>query len=191
MTNLTTPNPKDVSPWPDIMRYGLISGIIFIAVFMLGNLTGLSSQSSLMGSLGFLLVNIIIIVGVCVWAVRSHREQSLGGYISFGRAFLVGFGVLFLAMVLQTFFTYVYVTMIDPGYADDIVKNMSEMMENMGAAEAEIEKQVKAAQERFTPAGLIKQGAISTIVGSLIFSLISAAILKKNRPVVEDILDEN
>ncbi|MCB0706888.1 MAG: DUF4199 domain-containing protein [Saprospiraceae bacterium] len=189
MTNLNVPDSASVSPWPSILRLGLIGGLIFIVVAMVSNLTGFSVPTSMMGVIASLVVSIALAVGLCIYAVRQHREQELGGYITFPRALLVGFMVLLIASLVSGVFNYMYVGFIDPGFAEAAIQKTSEWMESMGMTASQIEEQLTAMEARLTPMGMLKQSLIGAPIISLIIGLIVAAVMKRNRPVLDDVLD--
>jgi hypothetical protein len=190
MTNPTSSVSENVSPWPTIFRIGLFGGMIFIVVAMISNLTGFSVPTSIGGAIGSLVVSIALAVAVGVWAVREHREKDLGGYISFGQALLVGFMALLIASLLNGAFNLLYVTVIDPSYTEAAIQKTAEWMQSMGMSEGDIEAQLSAMEDRLTPGGMLRQTVIGSVIISLVIGLIVGAVMKKNPPVFNDVLDD-
>jgi hypothetical protein len=184
MTLLDNPPPAVdeayVSLFPTALRYGLIGSAVFVIYTLVSHLLGLTlpSSMSIMG-LQFLL-SLTLTILILYFAVRHHRDQELGGYISFGRAFLVGLVVLAISTVVNNLFSLLYMTVIDPGFVDAAMESTEEMMLNMGVDESMIEEQLDAARERMEPMSMLIQGILGGVVMSAVLSAIMAAIMKRN-----------
>lgn len=147
MTTLDTPNtsvdPRDVPYLPTAVRYGLIGGLIGIVFSMIGNLTGLTEPDGSGGfnviSTLFGLVGFVIFIATGIMAIRFHRDQELGGFATFGRAFMTSFVALFVYGAILGIFSFVYTNFIDPGLLDRILQKTLEGMENQGASAQQIE----------------------------------------------------
>ena len=175
----TYPDPASVSFWPTAIRYGLIGGLIFIVYGILVNLTGFGWPSSgLFQMLLSLLIVIVLYVGLLFFAIRQHRDEDLGGYISLGRSVLVGIVVAVIAGVLSSVFNYLYTTVVDPDLLPRMIAELEEFMEDMGAPEEQIEKQIAG----MTPTKQLMQNIIYAPIMGGIVSLIIGAIVKKAPP---------
>ena len=161
-----------------VIRYGLIGGLMFIIVALIGNLTGFSSPSNMMSIFFNMVVGIILFVGLMVVTIRHHRDKDLGGYITFGRAFLVGLLVVLIAGTLSNLFNYFYITVIDPEYMTNMMRDMQGMYENFGMSEEQIEAAM-AQVENLTPARIMLQGLIGQLVMGSVVAAIVAAIMKR------------
>jgi multisubunit Na+/H+ antiporter MnhB subunit len=186
MTTLDEPanfiDPKEVSPQNTIVRYGLIGGLGLVIYGLIGMLTGLSNPA---GGFTTIIINslivIVLYVGLLVFSVKNHRDNELGGYIKFGRAFMVAFLVGLIAALLSTLFNYIYLNFIDPDYINTIAEGSMEMYEKFGMNE----EQIEAAMEGVKSAGSLKSQltnlAFGTGMGAII-CLIIAAVMKKDHP---------
>lgn len=178
-------DPASVSPQATIIRYGLIGGLIFVVYGLLGNILGFAKPS---GGISAIVINglvfIVLYVGLMVMAVRKHRDQDLGGYIPFGRAFLVGLGVAVIAGVISGLFNYLYMSFIEPDYLTNMVGEMEEMYANMGMSEETIEIAMERVRKSLTPTKMLTNAAIGSVVMGGIVSLIVSAIMKKKPPEV-------
>ncbi len=161
-----------------VIRYGLIGGLLFIIVALIGNLTGLSSPSSMTSVIFNMLIGLVLFVGLMVVAIRYHRDKELGGYITFGRAFLVGLLVTLIAGTVSNLFNYFYITVIDPEYMANMVRDMQGMYEGFGMSEEQIE-QAMARVQNMTPGRIMLQGLIGQIVMGSIVAAIVGAIMKR------------
>ena len=188
METLDNPRPAiDESTVPFFktsLRYGLIGGLIGIVVGLISNLSGMSTSGSMMGGLVIGAVSIIITILISYFAIRHHRDKELGGYISFGRAFLTGFVALMISTIISTVWSILYMTVIDPGMAEEALAASEEMLANFGLPEEQLEAQLEAMKVNFTPMGIIKNSLLYGAIMVAIITLIQGAIMKKEQPVV-------
>lgn len=175
--NPQLPNENDVTPWSDVLRYGLIGGLILI-ILSLSTIIFDLQFSNLMTSVFIGMAVYAIVIIFIVIGVKYHRDDSLGGYISFGRAFITGTFIGFLAAVVNQLFNVVY-NFIDPGYMKRVTETMLEMYEEQGLSEAQLQE---IAERMSEPNSLfnIAIGLGMFLVFSAIVSLIVAAILKRS-----------
>lgn len=189
MSTLDHPNsgvdPSTVSFWPTALRYGVIGGLIMVVYGLVGNITGISKPSS---GFGLVIANLFITIGlyvsILVVAIRGHRDGDLGGYISFGRAFIVGLVAAVIMGILSAIFQYVYITMIEPDFAATMVAEMEQMYLDMGLDEAQVDEAMKQVEGNFTATAMFTSGLLYSVGFGAFISLIVAAIMKKNPPEV-------
>ncbi len=184
MSTLDNPQvePVNTSPQQTILRYGGIGGLVLIVYSLLNFVLGLSKPSA--GTfVGFLNIFVVIAIYVfmMIYAVRDHRDNNQGGYITFGKAFTVAFLTSLLAALINTVFTILYMNVIDPGYVGDIMKASEEFYESSGMPEQQIEMSLSWAKSMMEPKGQMILFLIGTIFGAII-SLIVASSMKKNPP---------
>jgi hypothetical protein len=110
--------------------------------------------------------------------VQMTYKTELGGYISFGKAFSSGFKVGAYAGLFIAIFLMLYYKVLDSGAMDAI---MNTAIENAGGDENKIKgvEMMRPYMIYFIGFG----GAISYTLFGLVVSLISAAILKRERPL--------
>lgn len=189
MTTLDAPNnnidPKDVSIFPTALRYGLIGGLVSIVISLLGNVLGLvdpcAGFSGTNAIFTFLGIGVYIVVGVM--AIKHHRDEELGGYASFGRAFSLIFMTLLIMGALGGAFTFLYMNIIDPTMVDTVLECTAQTYEEQGLSAQQIERSMGMVKMMYQP-GL--QLVLNLLVGpafsGALFGLIMAAFLKKNPP---------
>ena len=184
---LESPQITDPNSVPFIgtaVRTGVIGGLVFIVYGMIITITGLSMPSN---GFGFMFLNLFISLGLSAgigaMAVKKHRDDELGGYIPFGRAFLTAIVAITVAGILSAAFNYFYQTVIDPELLPTMVEQMEEMYEKMGMSESQIETAMEQVRDGFEPSKMFVQGLMYAVIGGGIISLIVAAIMKKNPEV--------
>jgi len=177
-------NPASVSPWPTAIRYGLIGALVFCIYTLVGNLTGLSSGSfGMVASMISSFLVFAIAIGIIVVAVKHHRDKELGGYISLGRIVLIGSVAFFIALLISNIFNYIYMNFIDPGFVDDIMVNMEEMMSGM-IPEDQLDDVLAQTREGFTPSKMFTTGLLFPALFGVFVSAIIGLIMKVEPPRV-------
>ena len=175
-------DPSTVSPWQTAIRYGLIGGLISVIWALIGNLTGITLPTN-----GFMmmmlsaLVGLIIYVGIIVYAVRHHRDNELGGYISLGRIVQMGIVISIISGLIGVIFNYVYVTFIDPNFIETMMEGMEEMFANLGMDEDQIEEALAGTEAGFEPLTMIKNGLLYSGILGAVVSLIIGFIMRRTR----------
>jgi hypothetical protein len=183
MATLDNPNvgidESTVPFFPTALKYGVIAGLILVAYSMLGNMLGFSIPTSLGMGVIQMIIGILAVVLIGYFTIKHHRDRELGGYISFGRAFLVCLIALVTAGLISSIFNYIYMTFIDPDYVNTALEKMEEMFSSMGMSEDQIEEALKGTRERFEPSTMLTTGLLWSIGINAIIALIMAAIMKK------------
>jgi len=176
------PDPSSVSPWPTAIRYGLIAGLISIIYATIGFITGITLPSA-----GFLMIGINtiisfgIFIGVIVFAVRKHRNEELGGFISFGRIVLIGVIITVISGLLGTFYQHIYTNYVDPSYMAKVMEETVAMMEKFNVPEENVEETIAQMEAGNTFGSILKGFGIIAIFGAIISSIIGA-VMKRNPP---------
>ncbi|MFN6090246.1 MAG: DUF4199 domain-containing protein [Cyclobacteriaceae bacterium] len=169
----------------NVLRWGLITGgvsIVFSIVLYVIDYT-------LMVQLKVLFIALAIYLGLAIYGGIDYRK-SIGGFISYGKAFQHGFLILAISALVATLFNVVLYNVIDTDLpqklTDASIENTRAMMENFGASEDAIDQAVikaeESSKEQFTIVGQLK-GYFFILIFSAIMALISALIVRKNEPV--------
>ena len=112
-----------------------------------------------------------------IYYIQKTHKQELGGFITYGRAFSAGFKVAAYGGLFIGLCMFLYYQFIDQAGMDQIV--------DAQIAKAKNEQQVQGI-EMMRPYFAVTSGfgaAIMFTISGLIVSLISAAIVKKERPM--------
>jgi len=165
------------------LRYGLFLGIGLMVYSTVLQLAGQGGNQTLTT---YLLL--AIVTGVIVLAQKNFKDQG-DGYMSFGKGFTVGSLVLLISTLLNSLFTYVYLTLIDTAAMDAIVEAGREEgirdMEERGMSDAEIDQALELT-DMFLSAEFITGVIFLTIMFfGLILVLIITAFTQKKNPVLE------
>lgn len=156
------------------LKWGLILGIALIIysliLFLTDNIgnTGLSFVSSAISIVGLIL------------AMRDYRTLN-GGYMTYGEGVSTGTLTATVSGVLSSLFSVFYTTVIDPGVMERMMNQVSDKLEDSGLSDEQIEQQMSFMQLFQSPGLTFVIGVIGAAIGGLLFSLIIAAFLRRNK----------
>jgi uncharacterized protein (DUF697 family) len=179
---MTTTQEKSIMPI--VLRYGLLGGLGMIGFNVLNYIT-LFATSNIGGAISGFVIQLAIWFGMVALAIRHHRDQDLGGFITMGKCLSLGILVIMLAALVSGIFGYIYMNFIDTEVLVKQTKSMAWIYEMMGMDEDMIEQAQEAVEETqatsnvlYAIGGALVGGAIT----GLIVSAITGAIMRKNPP---------
>lgn len=160
------------------IKWGIISGVVAILVFLVLAVTGLIYNSS---------ASWISIIPFIVILILAHKEFKADGdgYMSYGQGLGIGIFTAGVSALISSLFSYIYIKFIDLEYYENMNAALMEQWEAQGLTDAQIEG-AEAMISNFQNPGL---GILFGIVGGMFFgfivSLIVSAITKKANPEAE------
>ncbi len=167
---------KNPSILINALNWGLIIGLVSIVYSVILYMLNLMFNQAL-GYAGV----IIIIAGLAI-AMKSYRDNVLGGIMPFGKAFGFGMLIIIVAALLGSIFTYLLYAVIDTGLSDRMLEFTTEKMMKRGVPEAQLDIFLERAAKFQKPLPVAITGLVSSILGGVVLSLIIAAIFKKEEP---------
>ena len=180
------PDPANVTMRPTAMKYGLYGGLVsvlFALIFYVAGVTDPTQQGGAGNTIGQI-VGVAVLIGAIVMAIRYHKENELGGYLTMGRA--IGLGVLasVVVAVIGIIWMFVFFHLIDPGLLDAIRESAYEQAIERGTTEEQMEA-AKGMMDFFTstPFFAIVSLIFSVVIG-LITSAIAGAVMKNEPPMI-------
>jgi hypothetical protein len=167
------------------INYGIISGVIGVLATAIMYAVDLSLFVNMWVGFGILIVYIII---GCM--LLSKTKKELNGVFSFKEAFTTYFISALIGIVLSTLFSFLLFNVIDTDAREKVsellIKSQVEMLEKFNTPASKINETVAKLEEnsQFSGKGLF-WGFLQSLVGSIIFGLILAAIFK-SKPAYKD-----
>ena len=131
LDNLDELNAPNASPMSVAIRYGVIGGLIGVALGLGTYLAGMQGTIPTILNIVSFVVGILIIV----YAIRDHRDNDLGGFISYGRCVGVGVLTALIMGVISAIWTIVLYNFIDPDIMATLMEPQMEAMEEAGMSE--------------------------------------------------------
>lgn len=161
------------------VKYGLLNGGLAILWTLFMYVTGLN-RSDTGQSLSYL--SLIIPVITIYLAIREVKNGPGEGWISFGKAFRTGMGVVLLGAIIGSLFFFLYITTIDTGFIDYAMEMQYEKMTESGMSDDQIDMAMKQSAAFMTPGWMLAWGFIGSLLMGTVVALIMAGILKKQDP---------
>lgn len=168
-----------------VLRYGLIAGAI-IVLFMTTSMSLMGKELHYKIGEVFGYASMIIALSTIFVGIRKYRDEELGGFISFGKAFQVG---LFITLVASALYVTGWMIYSATGTGQEFMANYLDatiaQLRQSGISEAEVDQKV-AEMEAFmemykNPIVKIGMTFLEIFPVGLIISLIAAALLRKSK----------
>ena len=164
----------------EALKMGLMMGGLLIAYSLVLHFAGLLTNRSL-GWITYALMFVGVFLGV-----KNYRDERLGGHISFGTAFAMGFRIVLYAALLLTIYTCIYYKT----FGHDTLGVMRDMMLTELAKteipESQMDQMIDMYDRWVLIPGAMAVGALlGTVFLGAIISLINAAILKRQPESLE------
>jgi hypothetical protein len=166
------------------LNHGLIFGVILVIMQLVMWMTGFMPVGIGKGLMILVVTFAIYIFGI-FWFTKNYRNTFLGGYISYGDAFLYGLAVFMIATIVTAIYSFIFNSFIDPEYTGRIVKASADWTEGYMRSKGVPESQISSALEKIsskelpTPISSSLKSIGFGLIGGAIVSAISSAFAKK------------
>ncbi len=120
--------------------YGLLSGVVIIAVMLTGIL--LTEQESVFSSQLFGYLVMLVALSFMFVGVKRYRDTELGGVIKFLPAFGMGVAIAALAALAYIAVWEAYLGMTDYRFMDEYIAGIARARQDDGVAEDAIAKEM-------------------------------------------------
>ena len=174
-----------------VLTFGLIGGVI-ISVLMGGSLLladKIGSGHSMALGYTIMVASFLLIY----FGIRSYRDNTLAGQISFGRAFACGILIALITSVCYVAMWEVLYFNFMPHFMDTYFAAQIHQVQSSGLDPATTAQKVAAIQHSQqlyqNPLVNIAYTTIEPLPVALIITLMSAAMLRRRKPRVERTLD--
>ncbi len=171
---------------------GLVLGLVLLVI------TKILPAYSIAYSKSFWVIILLPIIFMCVVVpliaayFSFHLRKQLGGYWLFRQATTGIFLMFFTAYIISTTGNYAFGKFVAPGIDEKMKKSLitgtTEMMENQGMDQEQIDNKIAEIENQFATgqeisAGGIIRGIAFAIIIVFVAALIFAAIFKKDPPL--------
>ena len=169
--------PKARTLFNNSLIYGLLTAAISIVFSVITYLLDLQMNNPVM------YFSFVILLAGIIYGTMQYKNVSLGGYISFGKAFLSGFLIVLIASVISSIYSYIFLTFIDHAYLERIIQQSMDKAEadmvKKGLSGDQIEPALAIARKFMSPIAMSAMAILSSAFFGAILSLITAAFVKK------------
>lgn len=176
---------------PYAYRTGLIAALVTIVYTILAYLIGIELFTNFW-------IPILVMIAIVIYLIMSLKKirSFMGGIMTLSQGFMNFLAMSAIYILVSSMFHFLIVNVIDPDFGTEvnevIIEKTIGMMENFGAPEAEIEKQVIELEEKLESQRGIG-GWLLNMLQSLAFfaviGLIAAAVLKKSSNAPKESLE--
>jgi hypothetical protein len=154
------------------IKWGLILGVVVgLLGFVFG---GAGLHQNPMMALVFVALAIAINIAAVVLCLRQAAATT-----PWGRQLLNGLVVGVLGAVIIFACSWTMTAVVFPGYYDQMLDGYAAYFERVGMAEDKIDQQMRAIEAGATPVAAAQQGAIGTVITSLVVAAIAGIFLRK------------
>ena len=166
---------KIITPARVALKWGLITGV---ALILYSTILFTLDQTV---NRGLSAIIYVILIGGLVLGMREYRTAN-SGYMTYGEGMSLGALLSAVAGLLSSLFSVFYTQIIDPGFQARLTEQVRDQMEEAGNMSDEQVDQAIEMMSKFQSPGLAFMfGILGTILIGVIFSLVIAAILRKNK----------
>ena len=163
-----------------VLKWGLITGMVYIAFSLINNLLGLQEAGNMGVMLLFNGVLMFATFGTIYMGVKEERDELAGQFFTTGQGFITGFKIALIAAVMAAVFTLIYLQVIDPDMMDRMMTQAEEKWDEMGVPEENREMGRKFQGYFTNPFIMSAFVLLSVVMWGAIKSLVAALMLKKN-----------
>ncbi|MBC7569747.1 MAG: DUF4199 domain-containing protein [Spirosoma sp.] len=156
------------------LKWGAILGVISIVFSLILFITNTVGNTGI-GSISYLFT-----IGVLIMAMREFRTLN-GGFMRYGQGLSIGALTAGISGLLSSLFSVFYTTVIDTGVMERMVETTRDKLEESGLPDEQIDAQMKIIEMFQSPGLLFIFGVIGSIFMGFLFSLVIAAIMKKEK----------
>ena len=170
-----------VSLRPTGTKWGLILGLVGAVLALIFNLTGMMDYS---GTKSNIIPNIIsygAMIAIIYQAIKIHRDEELGGYITLGRCVGLGAWMGMISGVITAVFMFILMKFIQPDFANQIMEGAMNNAEAKGQDPDKVKQGMEMVGWMFSPGFFAIAGFLGSILMCVIFSLILGLIMRKEQ----------
>ncbi len=170
------------------MNYGAYLGLALIVISFIVYILGLEEQKSIIPSL----LNNFLMIGAIVYSVTIYRDNFNNGFISYGESLKLGTSVVFFASVILAFYTFLFVTFINPEYLEKILKVAEQEILNSDPeiSDENLDLALSMTQKMLQPQWMITLSVLGGTFMGFFYSLIISFFLKRESENAEDFFNK-
>lgn len=175
MEQVETPEEKVTTKAAGI-RYGLISGVISIAYFLIMTIADIDMTEGI-GRWASLLIS-----GVIIYLAHKYYKENGDGFMTIGQGTGIGFWLGLVSVAISSVFTYIYMKFIDNSMIQQILDKQREGMEERGMDDAQIDQAISMTEKFMTPEIILGTGLFFGVVIVVIVALLISLVTQKKNP---------
>lgn len=155
------------------LNYGAIYGGIIVIYSIIMYLLNISTQKWTQ----WLMYPIMI--AALAWLLIKFRNEHCGGFISYGKAVLMGLLISLFAAIISAFYTFVLMKFIDPNITAQIISQAEQNMVESGMQDDQIAMAMTMVEKFTNPTFIAITSIFSLTLVGLLLSIFIAIFVKK------------
>ncbi len=163
------------------LKWGAIAGVISIVSSLVNYLTDAQIQGGAL-QWGVMAFGFVVMAAV-LWLAMGEFKTNNGGFMTYGQGLGIGTLMGAISGVVSAVFNYVYVTFIDTTFTGRMMEFQTQKMEEQGLDPAAIEKGMEYGKMFSSPGFMFVLIIFTSVLFYFLFSLVVAAIQRKDKPV--------
>jgi len=158
------------------IRYGLIMGVIGIALFVVF----IAADVDVQGPARWLNV---LVLAVIIFLAHKYFKENGDGFMTIGQGTGIGFWMSLVSSAISSVFTYVYVKFIDTSFIQQMMDKQREAMEAKGTlSEEQVDQAMNMTSKFMTPEMMVVFGLVFGIIFGVIVALVVGLFTQKKNP---------
>ena len=122
----------------------------------------------------------IIILALGIYLGLKEARSRNGNSLTYGQAVKTGVLIAVVTALIVGTFTWIYCTVINPGYTEFMVQDCQRTMTAAGKSPAEVARCVESTRATFSTGAQVAQALIGQAVVGTLLSLIFGIFLRRN-----------
>jgi len=177
----TTMENQNASVKKIALTYGLLLGLFSVLLSVV--LYAMDSHLERPGWASFL--SFAVTLALIVYGLKTFKKEN-EGYMSLGQALKTGVAISLIAGIIGAIFNYIFVTMIEPDFVNQMLELTRENMleNNPEMTDEQVEMGLSITEKMMQPWIMSALAIIVSMFFGFIISLIAGLIMKQNRPEV-------
>ena len=158
------------------IRYGLIMGVIGIALFVVF----IAADVDVQGPARWLNV---LVLAVIIFLAHKYFKENGDGFMTIGQGTGIGFWMSLVSSAISSVFTYVYVKFIDTTFIQQMMDKQREAMEAKGTlSEEQVDQAMNMTSKFMTPEMMVVFVLVFGIIFGVIVALVVGLFTQKKNP---------
>lgn len=159
--------------WRNAIAITLVFAVVLIVTDMFKD--KMMEKNNLMS-----IMYMVLLFGTVILTQIQVREQSLGGIMSFSKAFGTGMLLALAVAVMFALFNFIFYSFISPDTLDEARRMAETSMQEQGKTQEEIDMAMKITGFMFTPVGILLSTIIFYPLFGLLLSLLASLFTQRN-----------
>ena len=162
------------------MNYGAVLGLVMVALALLMYAFGIDEKESFIPSL----LNNGVTIAFIAYAIIQYKDNYQDGYISYGESLKLGTTVAFFSSIILAFYTFLFITYINPDALSDIMSVTEQAMleGNPEISDEELDLVLSITSKFMQPHWLMIMGMLGGTFMGFVYSAIISIFVKNPDP---------